>query len=375
MKNIMQENRKFFNKIAGYYDKGIFKNLLLNPIKNAVEFVNVKKGSKILDAGCGTGNLLKILEDENKNLRLYGIDISEEMLKVARKKLKLVKIKLGSVEKLNFKKDFFDYIFSIDAFHHYYNSTLVMRNFYRILKKGGYLVTVDFDEKRTSEADIVKAINSLGYVASICTGQDIDKETNKRNKEIKKLKHQLIWGLIFAIPSVIIGMVLMWFGIDVPYKNYILFALATPVQFIIGWGIYKSAFGALKNKSANMDTLIAIGTSAAYFYSVYVTFFDPMGEQYFEAAAVLITFVILGRYLEAIAKGKTSEAIKKLMHLSPKIATVIRNGKEMQIKVDDVIVGDIVIVKPGEKVPVDGIIIEGSSSIDESMITGESMPV
>jgi len=235
--------------------------------------------------------------------------------------------------------------------------------------------TVDFDEKRTSEADIVKAINSLGYVASICTGQDIDKETNKRNKEIKKLKHQLIWGLIFAIPSVIIGMVLMWFGIDVPYKNYILFALATPVQFIIGWGIYKSAFGALKNKSANMDTLIAIGTSAAYFYSVYVTFFESMGEQYFEAAAVLITFVILGRYLEAIAKGKTSEAIKKLMNLSPKIATVIRNGKEMQIKVDDVIVGDIVIVKPGEKVPVDGIIIEGSSSIDESMITGESMPV
>ena len=235
--------------------------------------------------------------------------------------------------------------------------------------------TVDFDEKKTSEAEIIKAINSLGYVASISTGNNPDKETNKRKAEIKKLKYQLIWGLIFSIPSVIIGMILMWFGIDVPYKNYILLGLATPVQFVIGWGIYKSAFGALRNKSANMDTLIAIGTSAAYFFSVYVTFFEPMGEQYFEAAAVLITFVILGRYLEAIAKGKTSEAIKKLMNLSPKIATVIRNGKEMKIPVDQVIMGDIVIVKPGEKVPVDGTIIEGESSIDESMITGESMPV
>ena len=114
-----------------------------------------------------------------------------------------------------------------------------------------------------------------------------------------------------------------------------------------------------------MDSLIAIGTSAAYFYSVYVIFFQPMENQYFEAAAILITFVILGRYLEAIAKGKTSEAIKKLMNLSPKIATVIRNGKEQKISIDEVIVGDIIIVKPGEKVPVDGIIIEGQSAIDE----------
>ncbi len=234
---------------------------------------------------------------------------------------------------------------------------------------------VEFDEKKASEKEIIKAINSLGYGASICTGHDTDKETRKRKEELKKLKHKLVWSLIFAIPAFIIGMVFMWIGIEIPYSNYILFFLATPVQFIIGWGIYKSAFGALRNKSANMDSLIAIGTSAAYFYSVYVTLFEPMGEQYFEAAAILITFVILGRYMEAIAKGKTSEAIKKLMNLSPKIATVIRNGKEMQIKIDEVIVGDIVIVKPGEKVPVDGVIIEGSSSIDESMITGESMPV
>ncbi|MDP3026241.1 MAG: heavy metal translocating P-type ATPase [Nanoarchaeota archaeon] len=237
--------------------------------------------------------------------------------------------------------------------------------------------TVEFDETKNSEKNIIKVIESLGYKARILS--DLEKspeyENQRKQMEIKKLKNTFIFSAIFAFPALIIGMVLMWFGIDVPYKNFILFLLATPVQFIVGWDIYKSAFGALRNKTANMDSLIAIGTSAAYFYSLYVILFDPMGEQYFEAAAVLITFVILGRYLEAIAKGKTSEAIKKLMNLSPKIATVIRNGKEEKIPIDNVLVGDIVIVKPGEKVPVDGVIIEGESAIDESMITGESMPV
>ena len=235
--------------------------------------------------------------------------------------------------------------------------------------------TVEFDDKTTNEKEIIKNIESLGYKASLFNkNSSSDRETEKRQKEISNIKKLLIFSSIFAIPAFIIGMLLMWIGIDLPYKNYILFALATPVQFIVGWGIYKSAFAALKNKTANMDSLIALGTSAAYFYSVYAVFFSS-GEQYFEASAILITFVMLGRYLEAIAKGKTSEAIKKLMNLSPKIATVIRNGKELKIAIDQVLLGDILIVKPGEKVPVDGIIIEGESSIDESMITGESMPV
>ncbi len=144
MKNLEQKNKEFFDKIAGHYDKRIFKSLLLNPVKRAVEFVNVKKNSKILDAGCGTGNLLKILETKDRALKLYGVDISKEMLKIARKKLKNTKIKLEAVEKISFKKNYFDYIFSIDAFHHYYNHDLVMRNFYRILKKNGYLIIVDF---------------------------------------------------------------------------------------------------------------------------------------------------------------------------------------------------------------------------------------
>jgi P-type Cu+ transporter len=240
--------------------------------------------------------------------------------------------------------------------------------------------TVEFDESKTSENTIIQKIKSLGYDAKLIVPEKnsidrIDSETEKRKNEIGRLKSLLIFSLMFSIPTFIIGMVLMWFGVMIPYKNYILFALATPVQFIVGYTIYRSAFTALRNKTANMDTLIALGTSAAYFYSVYVIFFDPMKDQYFEAAAVLITFVMLGRYLEAIAKGKTSEAIKKLMNLSPKIATVIRNKKEMKINVDDVVVGDIVVVKPGEKIPVDGIIIEGNSAVDEAMITGESIPV
>jgi Cu+-exporting ATPase len=174
-------------------------------------------------------------------------------------------------------------------------------------------------------------------------------------------------------------MILMPLKIYIPYDAFILFLLATPVQFIVASDIYKSAWVALKNKSANMDSLIAMGTTSAYIFSVYTMFFKPELGQYFETSAILITFVILGRYLEAVAKGKTSEAIKKLMQLSPKTATVLRmvggKKKELQISVDEVLVGDLVIVKPGEKVPVDGALIEGSSSIDESMITGESIPV
>ena len=236
--------------------------------------------------------------------------------------------------------------------------------------------TVEFDESKTNQNKIIQIISGLGYTAKPVTGAtNPEYENQKKKAEIKKLRNTFFLSLIFAIPSAIIGMIFMPLGIELPYGIFILFLLGTPVQFIVGWDIYKSAFGALKNKSANMDTLIAIGTSAAYFYSMYVMMFDPMGEQYFEAAAVLITFLMLGRYLEAVAKGKTSEAIKKLMNLSPKIATVIRNGQEVKIPIDEVAVDDIVIVKPGEKVPVDGVIIEGESAIDESMITGESMPI
>ena len=236
--------------------------------------------------------------------------------------------------------------------------------------------TVNFDTTKLDEKKIVDVITNKGYPASLIKGKiNTDKETRKRKAEIKKLKRLFGFSLVFAIPAFIIGMVFMWLGIMIAHQDYILWALATPVQFIVGAQFYKGTWNALKNKSANMDTLIAVGTSAAYFYSVYAVLFLPGTGQYFEASAVLITLVLMGKLLEAIAKGKTSEAIKELMHLSPKIATVIRNKKEMRIPIDDVKVGDIIIVKPGEKIPVDGVIVEGSSAVDESMITGESLPV
>jgi Cu+-exporting ATPase len=159
------------------------------------------------------------------------------------------------------------------------------------------------------------------------------------------------------------------------WLNWIFFLLATPVQFYVGWQYYLGAFKALRNRSANMDVLIAMGSSAAYFYSLPVTFGLLKGHVYFETAAVIITLIKLGKFLEARAKGRTSEAIKKLMSLRAKTARVIRDGSEMEVPVDDVRIGDLVSARPGEKIAVDGVVVEGRSAVDESMLTGESMPV
>jgi Cu+-exporting ATPase len=232
--------------------------------------------------------------------------------------------------------------------------------------------TVRYNEAQLSKLKIVKLIKNKGYGVG---SRNTNKQVLVQKKEIKQLRIKFFLSLFFAIPAFIFGMVFMWLGIMFPHQDYILWILATPVQFVVGWQFYVGAWNALKNKNANMDTLISVGTSAAYFYSVYVVLFNPNLGQYFETSAILITLVVFGKYLEVVAKGKTSDAIKKLMNLSPKVATVIRNGNPVMVKVDEVIEGDVVVVKPGEKIPVDGVIIEGSSAIDESMITGESMPV
>lgn len=239
--------------------------------------------------------------------------------------------------------------------------------------------TVEFDENLMSIDDIYRVIEKLGYgvIKEVERKEIIDREKIVRENEIKNLKRLFLISLIFSIPIFIISMPLTWLNVHVPYQNFILLLLATPVQFIVGYRFYRGAFAALKSRTANMDTLITIGTSAAYFYSLFITFFpNILGEHvYFETAAIIITFVILGKWLEAITKGKTSEAIKRLISLQPKTAIIIRNGKEIKVPIKDVIVGDIVIVKPGQKIPVDGIVVEGFSSVDESMITGESIPV
>ena len=234
--------------------------------------------------------------------------------------------------------------------------------------------TVEFNEKITSDKKITNVIKGLGY--GVIKENLVDKEKEHREKEIWNLKKLFTASVILTVPIFIISMPLMWLGISIPYENLILLLLATPVQFIVGFRFYKGAFSALKSRTTSMDTLVALGTSAAYFYSLAVIAFPSLGNSvYFETSAVLITFIIFGKWMEAVTKGKASEAIKKLMGLQPKTATVIRRGKEMKILIKDVKSGDIVLVRPGQKIPVDGKVIEGYSSVNESMITGESIPV
>jgi P-type Cu+ transporter len=227
---------------------------------------------------------------------------------------------------------------------------------------------------------IIERIQKLGYDAK-------PKEENKENlnykeKDLKSKKTKLILSVILSLP-LLLTMVVHLFGGNLPeiFMNpWFQFTLATPVQFIIGWQFYVGAYKNLRNGGANMDVLVALGTSAAYFYSLYeavktVGNPDYMPHLYFETSAVLITLILFGKYLESRAKSQTTNAISELLNLQAKEARVIRDGKELKIPVEEVVVGDRLIVKPGEKIPVDGIVLKGNTSIDESMITGESIPV
>ncbi len=241
-----------------------------------------------------------------------------------------------------------------------------------------------------TQAELRRAVASAGFEAMELGGEAEDAEAKAREDEINEQRRLLIIGLIFTIPLFLLSM-----GMDLgllppffytgntmdgmleakPWFNWLLLALAIPVQFYVGRQYYEGAFKALRNRSANMDVLIVMGSSAAFFYSLPITFGWMMGHVYYETAAVIITLIKLGKYLEARAKGRTSEAIKKLMGLRAKTARVIRDGVEAEVSIDDVRVGDIVLVKPGEKIPVDGVVVEGRSAIDKSMLTGESLPV
>ncbi len=245
---------------------------------------------------------------------------------------------------------------------------------------------VEYDSSKIETDDIIKAIEELGYKAENdkdeAEGRGNGKYQHKDSDEIKRLKTEFIISAILSSP-LIIGMILSLFNIDVPFlhNGYFQLIIAAPVQFIIGFRFYKNAFYALKAKSATMDVLIAMGTTAAYVFSIYNLFSAPAGggamEQklYFETSALIITLILLGKYLEAAARGKTSDAIKKIMGLKAKTARVIKNGEELDIPVEDVQIGDTIVVRPGEKIPVDGKILEGTSFVDESMLTGESIPV
>lgn len=234
---------------------------------------------------------------------------------------------------------------------------------------------VEYVPALVSLGEIKKAVVDVGYEVIEVAGEPEDAEAKAREVEIARQRRLLIMGLVFTIPAFLLAMTVdLGLLPEFEWRKYILLALTTPVQFYVGRQFYIGAWKALKQLTAGMDTLIAMGTSAAYFYSLAATFFIQ-GHLYYETAAVIVTLIVLGKYLEAKAKGRTSEAIKKLMGLRAKTARVIRQGLEVDIPVEDVGVGDIVILRPGEKIPVDGVVVEGHSAVDESMLTGESMPV
>lgn len=233
---------------------------------------------------------------------------------------------------------------------------------------------VEYVEGEISKSEIITAIEKAGFKAHEQAEEDADYEKKNREKELRNLKGMLIFSAIFSIP-LFSAMFFHMAGIDNILSNgYFQLLLATPVQFIAGARFYKGAYKSLRGGGANMDVLISMGTTAAYLYSLYHTIVG-IPEYYYESSAVIITLILLGKYLEAIAKGKTSEAIKKLMGLQAKTARVIRDGIEADIPMEEVLVGDTIVVRPGEKIPVDGIVLEGHSTIDESMLTGESVPV
>ncbi|MBG9565373.1 heavy metal translocating P-type ATPase [Brevibacillus agri] len=237
--------------------------------------------------------------------------------------------------------------------------------------------TVHYNPGEISPGQMIEKIKNLGYGAS--QREETGIKEDERGKEIKIQKTRFFVSAALSLPLLYTMVAHLGLpGFYMPHflmNPWVQFTLATPVQFIIGWPFYRGAYKALKNGSANMDVLVALGTSAAYFYSFFASLAGRTDKLYYETSAVLITLIILGKLFEALAKGRTSEAIKKLMGLQAKTATVIRDGKEMVIPLEEVVVGDSILVKPGEKIPVDGVVKSGTSAVDESMLTGESVPV
>jgi len=246
---------------------------------------------------------------------------------------------------------------------------------------GTETATVQFVPALTSLQAIQRKIKDLGYEAFLPDAGGRSAGDEARERQIKRQTLLFWFSAALSLP-LLVAMLGHVFGARAPLfhalsNGWLQLALATPVQFYAGWQFYVDSFHNLKNRSANMSVLVALGTSAAYFYSLAGLLAPQAGVTglYFETSAILITLIILGKLLEARAKGRASEAIKRLLDLAPKTARVVRGGQEVDIPVDEVRPGDIVLVRPGEKIPVDGVVLEGHSTVDESMISGESIPV
>jgi P-type Cu+ transporter len=239
------------------------------------------------------------------------------------------------------------------------------------------MASVTFDSSLFSTTDIIRTVRDLGYGAEEIKDDERGKSEMLHAGETRTLFAFLAVSALLSFP-LLLSMILMIFktGPDFLHNPYFQFALATPVQFVIGSRFYRKAFFTLRSLSPGMDFLVAVGTTAAYTLSIYNSFISKNHNQiYFESSAILITLVLFGKFLEAKAKEKTTEAVRKLAGLTPATARVIRNGIECEIPSREIITGDTIIVRPGERIPSDGIVLSGSSSIDESMLTGESIPV
>lgn len=243
--------------------------------------------------------------------------------------------------------------------------------------------TITYDPQKVTDQHLASAVSNVGYEAMINEElKSEDEEQKEKQKELKDLRFKVIVSLV-------LGALILWGSFPglmntapmILQNFWLQMILATPVQFWAGWSFYRATVSALRHRTANMDTLVAIGTTVAYVYSAFVTMLSHIVESigiepfpYFDVATIIIGLILLGRYFEAKAKAGTSEAIKKLIGLQAKTARVIHDGKEFDLPINEVEIGDIIRVRPGEKIPVDGIIVEGESSIDESMVTGESIP-
>ncbi len=240
---------------------------------------------------------------------------------------------------------------------------------------------VSFVPELASLDDIVAAVEKAGFKALVSDADELgpDAEQVRRQQEIRSQKQKFRVGVMAAAPLFILSMArdfsLIGAWSHAPWVNWLFWALATPVQFYTGYDFYVGAFKSLRNRTANMDVLVAMGSSVAYFYSLAVMLMDLEGHVYFETSAVIITLIKLGKMLESVNKGRTGEAIRKLMDLSPKTAVVIRDDQELEIPLSQVQQGDRIVVRPGQNVPVDGVIKKGETAVDESMLTGEPLPV
>jgi Cu+-exporting ATPase len=236
--------------------------------------------------------------------------------------------------------------------------------------------TVTYTPEQLQMSDIIARIEKLGFGAAEYMEEQEEEREEASEKALKRQVGLLVFSAVLSLPFLLV--MLQMIGLNVApealMNPWVQLTIATPIQFIAGWGFYVGAFKALRNKSANMDVLVALGTSSAYFYSLWMIL---RGEAhvYFETSAIIITLILLGKMFEHLAKSRTSDAIKKLMHMQAKTARVLRGGQEVDIPIEQVVLGDVVLVRPGEKIPVDGLVLEGHSSVDESMLTGESIPV